>query len=311
MRRRRFLELAGVACGALALPGCARGPESPPPGAGALPEAPLLPEELRGKVFVARGTDPAASLEAAVDAAGGLVFVPKGGTVVIKPNAAWARTPEQAATTDPALVAAMVRLCLKGRAGRVVVFEHTIDRPAAQVLAMTGIGRAASEAGADVIAGSSESDYIPLEVPRGRLMKRDTVARIVRDANVFINMPKAKQHSATELTLGLKNLMGINWNRQAWHTGPDLHQYIADYATAIPLHLTVVDATRILLTNGPKGPGETADPREVIVSRDPVAADAYASTLFGRRPADVGYIAKAQELGLGVGDKAALQVTRV
>lgn len=312
MDRRRFLELTGLACGGLALHGCGRGSDTPAGRTGtASAPAPLLPEDVRGKVFVGHGDDAAACLEAAIEAAGGLGFIPKGATVVLKPNAAWARTPPQAATTDPALVAAMTRLCLKHGAGRVIVFEHTIDRPAAQVLAMTGIGRAASEAGAEVIAGSSQSDYVPLDVPRGRLMKRDTVARIVREADVLINMPKAKQHSATELTLGLKNLMGVNWNRQAWHTGPDLHQYIADYATAVPIHLTVVDATRILLTNGPKGPGETADPREVIVSRDPVAADAYASTLFGLKPANVAYISRAQDLGLGVGDLTRIEVTRV
>ncbi len=312
MDRRRFLEAAGLVCGGLVVHGCGRGENVPESAAPAdAPPAETVPADSRGKVFVGQGKDAAASLEAAVEAAGGLGFIPLGGTVVLKPNAAWARTPPQAATTEPALVAAMARLCLKQGAGRVIVFEHTIDRPAEQVLAITGIGRAASEAGADVMAGSRESDYVALDVPRGRLMKRDTVARIVRDADVFINMPKAKQHSATELTLGLKNLMGINWNRQAWHTGPDLHQYIADYATAVPIHLTVIDATRILLTNGPKGPGETADPGEVIVSRDPVAADAYASTLFGKQPGDVSYIARAEELGLGSGVRSEVQVTRV
>ncbi len=309
MDRRRFLELAGAACGGVLMAGCgSKSTEAPSTGTASPPK---LAGDARGKVFVGRGADPAKSLEAAVAAAGGLGFVKSGSTVVLKPNAAWARTAEQAATTDPRVVAAMVRMCRAAGASKVIVFEHTIDRPAEMVLAQTGIAKAASEAGAEIVLGSAESDYEVVQIPDGRKMKSDAVAKALLSADVVINLPKAKRHSSTELTLGLKNLMGVTWNRQAWHTGPDLHQYIADYATVVPINMTVVDASRILLTNGPKGPGETKDPQEVIVSLDPVAADAYACSLFGMKPSDVAHIGLAAELGLGEADPANLTVQRV
>jgi uncharacterized protein (DUF362 family) len=306
MKRRKFLGLAGLACGSVVVGGCGGGTG---PDLSARKSA--AEKNNDGKVYVGKNEDPAAALKAAVAAAGGLGFITRGSRVVLKPNAAWSRTPEQAANTDPRILTAMIEMCKEAGAGKITVFEHTIDRPSEQVLAISGIGAAAHKAGADLVYASTERDFVPIEVKNGKLMKRDTLAKAVMDADVFINMPKAKHHSQTGLTLGLKNLMGVNFNRQAWHSGPDLHQYIADYATAIPINLTVMDASRILLTNGPKGPGKIRDPHEVIVSFSPVAVDAYACGLFELTPADVPYIVKASELGLGECDPQKIPVVPV
>ncbi|MBN2337645.1 MAG: DUF362 domain-containing protein [Acidobacteria bacterium] len=311
MDRRRFLGLAGMACGGAAIGGCGRGADSGGPGGSAAPgRASLTAGKGKGEVYVGKDADPVTALRSALAAAGGLEFIRPGSRVVLKPNAAWSRTPAQAANTDPRLLSAMIELCREAGAGKITIFEHTIDRPAAQVLAVSGIGAAARQGGAELIYGATERDFAPIEVPRGRMMKRDTLARAVLEADVFINMPKAKHHSQTQLTLGLKNLMGVNFNRQAWHSGPDLNQFIADYASAVAVDLTVMDASRILLTNGPKGPGKTREPGEVIVSFDPVAADAYACGLFDLDPSAVGYIGKAAELGLGEGTLSNIVVRR-
>ena len=306
MKRRKFIELAGLACGSAVISGCGGGPA---PSTGE--RSAVTAKKDRGRVFVGNNENPAAALKAAVAAAGGLGFIPSGSHVVLKPNVAWSRTPQQAANTDPRILTAMIEMCREAGAKKITVFEHTIDRPAAQVLAISGIGAAARDAGADLVYGASERDFAPIEIKKGKLMTRDTLARTILDADVLINMPKAKQHSQTGLTLGLKNMMGMNFDRQAWHSGPDLHQYIADYATAVPVAMTVMDASRILLTNGPKGPGKTRDPHEVIVSFDPVAVDAYACGLFGLAPSAVGYVVKAGELGLGESDPDKITVERV
>lgn len=265
----------------------------------------------RGIVYVGHNPDPQKALLAALGAAGGLgAIIKPGSSVVLKPNAAWARTPEQAATTDPRLVSEMVKLCKQAGASRVTVFEYTIDNPPRMVFAISGIGAAAQQAGADVVMATSQADFALLEIPRGKLLKTATLAHAVLDADVVINMPKAKRHSQTELTLGLKNLMGVVWDRQAWHRSSDLHQCIADYATAVPVSLTVMDASRVLLTNGPKGPGETKDPQQVIVSFDPVAGDSYACTLFGMTANEVPYITRAGALGLGEASLSKIKVLR-
>ncbi|MEJ2108346.1 MAG: DUF362 domain-containing protein [Acidobacteriota bacterium] len=306
MKRRKFLELTGLACGGIVAGGCG-GNTGPSAG---VRKRPVAVEE-RGRIYVGTAEDVVQALESAIAAAGGLKFIAPGSSVVLKPNAAWSRSPQQAANTDPRILSTMIRMCREAGAAKITVFEYTIDRPAAQVLAVSGIGMAAREAGAELLYATSERDFASIEVPGGKLMRRDTLAKVVLDADVFINIPKAKHHSQTRLTLGLKNLMGVVFNRQAWHSGPDLHQYIADYATAVPVDFTVMDASRILLTNGPKGPGKTREPHEVIVSFDPVAVDAYACGLFNLVPADVPYIVKAAELGLGEADPENITVARV
>ena len=92
-----------------------------------------------------------------------------------------------------------------------------------------------------------------------------------------------------KLTLGLKNVMGvIGGNRGEIHK--DIGQRIADLNLVVRPKLTIIDATRILLRNGPTG-GNLEDVKvldTLIASADTVAADAYATTLFGMKPEDIG-----------------------
>jgi uncharacterized protein (DUF362 family) len=249
---------------------------------------------------VASGKDPAKNVRAAVDALGGMKkLVSSGDFVVIKPNIAWNRPADAAATTNPEVVAELVKMCKECAANRILVVDHIIDKPAEAVLNFTRIRPAAEKAGAEVTAAQNESDYRSMEIPKGKLIKSNTCIKDILKADVFINVPIAKAHSSTKLTLGMKNLMGCNWNRQAWHASSSLDQCIADYAGAVRADLVVLDANRILLTNGPKGPGETRDVEQVIAGVDQVAVDAYGATLFGTTPKDIGYIRLAHEAGLG------------
>lgn len=261
---------------------------------------------------VASGKDPAKLTRAALEALGGMdKLVSKGDFVVVKPNIAWNRPPDAAATTNPQVVAEIVRMCKEAGAGRVLVLDHIIDRPAEMVLGFTGIQEAAEGAGAEVASAQNESDYRSVALPKGKMIQSDTCNKDILKADVFINVPIAKSHSATSLTLGMKNLMGCNWDRQAWHQSASLDQCIADYASAVRPDLTVLDANRILLTNGPKGPGETKDVGKVIAGVDIVAVDAYGATLFGLEPEEVGHIRLAAELGVGEMDLTELSIKAV
>ncbi len=293
--RREFLEVVAALGASLFVSGCSKNGQA---GLGA--SKPRKPKLSVDGIVVASGKGPSKNTQAAIEAIGGIdKFVRKGDFVVIKPNIAWNRPPESAATTNPEVVAQLVQLCKAAGAGRVVVMDHVIDRPAEAVLGLTGIREAVEKAGGEVKAVQQESDYRTIEIPKGKLLTSDTLAKDIIEADVFINVPVAKTHSATRLTLGLKNLMGCNWDRQAWHQSASLEQCIADYATAVRADLTVLDATRILLTNGPKGPGRTREVDKVIVGTDPVAVDAYGATLFGLKPKDVAHILIAAQMGIG------------
>jgi len=295
LNRREFIEAVAGIGAALFVGGCSSRPE-----ANAKSVASRTPKFNPNELAVISGDGSAKNTRAAIDALGGIrKLVRKGDFVVVKPNIAWNRPPTAAATTNPEVVAEIVRMCKEAGADKVLVIDHIIDRPAEGVLGFTGIQAAAEKAGAVVAAAQNESDYRTIAVPKGKVIKSDTCIKDILKADVFINVPIAKTHSATKLTLGLKNLMGCNWDRQAWHQSASLDQCIADYATAIKPDLTVLDATRILLTNGPKGPGQTKDVKKIIAGADPVAVDAFGATLFDVKPSDIGYIKFAHELGIG------------
>ncbi|HOK54789.1 MAG TPA: DUF362 domain-containing protein [Armatimonadota bacterium] len=305
LSRRDLLTAALGTAAAFVIGGCSstKGGSQPESSAGRRPKT-----TGPGKLAVGSEKDAGKSVRAAVAALGGMsAFVKKGDFVVIKPNAAWGREPDMAATTHPDVLLAVSELCKEAGAGDILVIDHLIDQPSEMVLALTGLKKTADKAGVRIVAAQNQSMYRKIDIPDGKLLKSDEVLKDVLKADVFINLPKAKTHGETKLTLGLKNLMGVMWNRQAWHSN-GLHQSIADFATAVRPDLTILDATRILLTNGPKGPGETKDVGQVIAGTDLVAVDAYGATLFGMKPEDIEHIRLAHEAKLGEIDFARLMV---
>ena len=257
------------------------------------------------ELIIAEKGTPTQLLKAAMGAFGGMGrVVKKGQRVVIKANIAWARTPEQACTNNPELLHALIKMCYEAGAKRVAVWDHTCDNYQF-CFSRSGLKKVTQEAGADIFSGHGRNVYKAVEIPKGKALKTAEFIKDVLEADVLLNFPIPKQHFATELTLGLKNMMGAVWDMELLHK-IDLHQCIADLNTLRKPDLVVVDAIRILTSNGPKGPGKTEDPNQVIVSQDIVAVDAYGASLFKNpktgspyKPAEVRFIKNAYDLGLG------------
>ncbi len=251
------------------------------------------------------------ALQRALDAVGGIgSFVKKGQTVAVKPNMSWARTPQQGANVSPELVAAMVELCNDAGAKKVKVFDRTIN-DWRLTYRLSGIQEAAENAGAEV-SFTDDRKFRDIQIPKGKVLKSWPVYRDALDADVFINMPVAKQHGTSVLTLSMKNLMGIaGGERGNWH--PEIHQKLADFNSAIKVDLVVMDAFNIMVTNGPAGgrPEDLKFKGQIIVGTDRVAADAYAATLFDREPDTIGFIRRAADMGIGTMDFESLGVNNV
>jgi len=237
-------------------------------------------------------------------------FVKKGDSVIIKPNAAWQRTPQQAATTNPEVVKALIEMSKEQGASDVVVLDHMIDTPPRLTWDITGLGSAVRDAGAEVVSAHDQRAYVAVEVPDGKVLSSEQVVRDILEADVVISAPIAKVHGATLITGAMKNWMGVIWNRQYWHQA-GLDQCIADFSTVVRADLIVLDANRVLLTNGPKGPGETKDVGQVVAGFDPVAMDAYAATLLGIEPGQVPHVDMARELKVGEMDLAKVRIEHV
>jgi uncharacterized protein (DUF362 family) len=258
-----------------------------------------------GRLVVAAGPDPTGNLRRALAALGGIErFVKRGEKVVIKPNCAWDRTPEQAANTDPALIGELVRLCLAAGAAGVVVADSTCHDPG-RSFERSGIAGAARAAGARV-EHQSDGGVERLDLGGTVLGAWDVLKAIAR-ADRVINVPIVKHHGLARVTVGMKNWMGaVTGPRSAMHQR--LPQATAELAAAFRPSLTVVDATRALVDSGPTG-GSLASVRrldQLAAATDPVAADAWGASLLSREPDMLPHLGIAVRLGLGTTDWRAI-----
>ncbi|MDD5704907.1 MAG: DUF362 domain-containing protein [Kiritimatiellae bacterium] len=243
-------------------------------------------------------------------------FVKKGQKVCIKPNIGWDRTPELAGNTNPELVAEIVRQCFQAGAAEVTVFDHCCDQWR-NCYRNSGIEAAAKAAGATVVPGHEETYYREIALPRGVSLKSAKVHSAILDCDAWINVPILKNHGGAQMTIAMKNLMGIVWDRGTFHRN-DLQQCIADICTLDKAPcLNVVDAYRVLKANGPRGRSEAdvVTAKALFLSPDIVAVDTAATKFFGQLATmpleNVKHIAHAERLRLGTMDLNRLNVKKI
>jgi uncharacterized protein (DUF362 family) len=263
------------------------------------------------------GGEPAEMCRRALSEMGGMgKFVSKGQKVVIKPNIGWDKVPELAANTNPEVIGELAKQCFAAGASEVVIFDHTCDNWR-KCYENSGIEAEAKAAGAKMVPGDQESYYKPVSLPKGKILKSTKIHEAILNADVWINVPVLKNHGGANMSIAMKNLMGIVWDRKFFHAN-NLQQCIADISTLSkkPV-LNVVDAYRLLKTNGPRGRSE-ADvvlSKGLFMSQDMVAIDTAATNFFNQvreMPLEkVGHIANAEALKVGTMQLDKLRIKRV
>jgi uncharacterized protein (DUF362 family) len=263
--------------------------------------------DAKGRMRVAKGADRGETLGLALKALGGIeTFVKKGDAVLLKINAAFATAPALSATTHPDLVAHMSRLCFKAGAKSVVVTDNPINDPAS-CFALTGIARAAKSAGAKVLLPKTDF-FRPTTVPGGRLIKDwPLLYTPFEGIDKVIGLAPVKDHSRSGASMSLKNFYGLlGGRRNIFHQ--DINTIITELALMIKPTLVILDGTFSMMQNGPTG-GSLSDLKAtntMIVSTDPVAADAFGAGLLDKTPQDLPYIGRAAKAGAGRLDYTAL-----
>jgi uncharacterized protein (DUF362 family) len=274
-----------------------------------------LPEDLfaaaTSTLSVGKGTN---YKNAVIDAVGGIggigKFISGGERVVVKPNIGWDSPPQYGGNTHPVVVRTIVEMCLDAGALRVLVFDNPCD-DARRTYATSGIKAAVEglknpKAKVEYI---DDNKWLTKRLPRAKKLVEWTFYREALEADKLINVPVAKNHGSTTLTLSMKNLMGIiGSNRGQIHWGID--QKLADISSFIKPALIVLDATRVMLDGGPSGGnlGNVRVTNRVIAGIDPVAVDSYGATLFGMKGTDIGHIVRASEMGLGQIDLSKVRI---
>lgn len=308
MKRRDFLKTSAVAGAALSLNF---------DGLQAALSSNTVAVEKAPDLVAVMGGEPAAMLDKALEALGGIgKFVKKGQKVVIKPNIGWDRAPEMAGNTNPELVAALVKKCLGAGAQKVTVFDHTCDNWQ-KCYETSGISDAVKKAGGIMMPGNDEKYYKEVAIPGGVTLKNAKIHESLIEADVWINVPVLKNHGGAKLTCAMKNYMGIVWDRRYFHSN-DLQQCIADICTwnKKPV-LNIVDAHRIMHKNGPQGKSlsDVAQLKTLIASTNIVATDTAALRFFNQVEkldiSAVGHIGKGEALKLGTSNLDKLTIKRI
>ncbi len=270
--------------------------------------------ESRGNydLVAVRNGEPVELYQRAMAEMGGIgTYVKPGQTVVLKPNASWDTPPERAANTNPDLMAAIVRDCLDAGARRVYAFDNTCDNWE-RSYNNSGVKDAVEDAGGQMLHAHLERYYTDISIPGAQRLTNVKVHERLLESDVFINIPVLKHHGSTTVTIGMKNLMGLVWDRGYWHRN-DLHQCIADFCLWKKPDLNIVDAYLVMTQNGPKGTS-TADltrMRSLIISEDIIAADAASSMMLDHQPGDIGHIRIGAEKGIGNMQLDQLNIRRV
>jgi uncharacterized protein (DUF362 family) len=292
MKRRDFIKNMAVGGALLGLP------------SRLFPESESYPD-----LAVIQGESPSQITKEAIAALGGIKrFISKGDTVIVKPNIGWDRRPEQAACTNPDVVKALVELCQEADAKEVIVLDNTIN-PAQRTYARSGIAEAAKQAGAKVPYPNPHHEK--KMAINGEWLKEWEVYTDFVEADKIINVPIAKTHSLSRLTMGLKNWLGaIGGARNQLHQAIDYA--MVDLAKFFNPVLTVLDGYRILVRNGPQG-GRLSDAelnKTVVAGVDYVAVDAMGATFFNIKPEELRFLELASQRGIGRIDLEKLNVEK-
>lgn len=275
----------------------------------------LLPFSLPAKevpdaVWIENG-EPNELLDAALKELGGLNrFISKGDVVVVKPNIGWDRAPEYAANTNPELIQELVKRCISAGAKEVKIFDRTCNNQR-RCYKNSEIQEKAEDAGAEVYH-LRKNRYVDIQLKKGQVVKEWSIYEDYLEADKVINVPIAKHHSLSRVSLGMKNLMGVmGGNRGSIHSGFD--QKLVDITSEILPNLTIIDAYRILTANGPQG-GNLAHvkiTKTLIASPCMVTADYLALGLFGHSLNEIGHLKEAVSRGINQYDLKKLITKKV
>jgi uncharacterized protein (DUF362 family) len=305
MKRRDFIRNS-VGLGVLSGAALSMG------GLGNLTAAEPSAMELPYDMVAIKGGEAAEMFDKGIASLGGMKqFVKPNQTVVIKPNIGWDSAPERAANTNPELVARIVEHCKRAGAKTVFVFDNTCAE-GVRCYKMSGIEDAVKKAGGTMVSGRSEGYYQAVTLAKAKRLKSARVHELILESDVFINVPILKSHGGSTLSVAMKNMMGVVWDREFWHSN-DLHQCIADFASYRKPDLNIVDAYRVLKRNGPRGVSvaDVAVMKYQMIAKDIVAIDAASAKVFGIDPKQVKHIGLAELMGAGSSNIDALKVNRI
>ncbi len=240
-----------------------------------LPPASGLAESTRSVVCEVEGTS-AKAIQALFSSIGGLQKLtsvdPSIATILIKPNLSLPHQVELGTTSSPEVIDGLCEYLISMGARRIIIADHTLGE--SRDFKNIELNRVANKYREVKFMLANQRRLFQVIDVNGKVLKATEALRMLPKVDILINLATAKHHSATHVSLAIKNLMGLIWDRSEFHTRFDLSQAIADLAQRIRPSVNIIDASRILLSGGPTGPGPVLNENRLFASTDILALDA-------------------------------------
>jgi uncharacterized protein (DUF362 family) len=263
-----------------------------------LPKYHLDRRSKRSRVAVLNVDQYSSKLESILEAALRLFPINAvGKTVVLKPNLV-DYLPGDAINTHPLLVLAAVECFRRLGAKSVLVAEGPgHQRDTQLVLFQSGYQECLQDENIRFVdLNRDELVRTPLQASYTGL-KHLWLPRTIVDSDFVVSMPKIKVHHWSGVTLSMKNMFGVvpgtryGWPKNVLHWA-GIQESILDLCATVPLHFVIADGVVAMEGNGPLS-GSTRKMGKLVLSNDPVCADATSARLMGFEPNRVPHIREA------------------
>ncbi len=239
---------------------------------------------------------------------------PELSTVLLKPNLCLPNTSDMGTTSSLSLMDALCSYLVENKVKKVIIADHTLKK--AEDFADQELLKLADKYPAVKFILANEQRYYTPQTVEGKVLKSTELLKILGRVDLFINIPTAKHHAATQVSLSVKNLMGVIWDRAVFHTDLDMDLALGDLAATVKPHLNIVDCYHVLLNGGPTGPGPVVSDNRLFVSSDILAVDSVVTSRYNfggmsSSPDDIGHLYMAYENGVGEIDLDKIKVEKM
>jgi len=250
------------------------------------------------KIALISGTDPRSMVLRALSLIEAEKAVSSEDRVLVKPNCVWPKKPSTGITTDSRVVEGVIEFLERGGVQDITVGDGG-NRRTDRAFDVTGIRKVAKRHGIEVI-NFNKDEGIEVEIPSAKTLHRVRIARTVLERDCIVNVPKLKIHHMAQVTLSIKNLMGVIVGDRGAVMHRQNDEKLVDLASFLRPRLNVIDG--IVGSEMDEVHGRPVPMNIIIAGSDMVATDAVGSAVMGVDPGTVRHIKMAEERGLGVAD---------
>lgn len=257
---------------------------------------PLLEAKGNQRVAIAKGSDPYRTTLQALNYFKDEVSYKPCDRVVIKPNIVRPVASKKGITTDVRVVEAIIKF-LRDRGVEDIIIAEGGNPGTDKAFKILGFMELKMKYGVELV-NLNKDEWEEITIPDSVVLETVKVAKTVLECDKIINVPKLKIHHMAQITLSLKNLMGVIVDNRGLVMHDMIDEKIVDLASLFKPVLNVVDG--IVGAEMDEVVGNPVQSNVIIAGVDMVAVDTIGSAVMGLDPNTIKHVQLAAKRGIGI-----------